>query len=354
MIARVLPWATGMLAALSGMLMAQVPVAAPGGVLSATIRDSLSGQPVGYALVSAGGSGQRVFAADNGRFTLSGLAAGRVVLRVNQIGYRAGSIELLVETGPRESPPPEITVAILRQPLVLPELAARSDACPAGIGELASIESGTILDEAFRNAERMLTLQNDYPYRSVLQHVNTILNAERLPQQQTIDTVEVRSRENPGYQAGRVLVMQASREFGRQGLREHANYFAASDLARPEFRRTHCFWVSGPDSVRGFPVFRIEFRPLPAIRTADWAGILQIDSASMHLLRSEAWLVNLPRAGTSFAAARCSALYTQLVPTLVLEFQVHCVSAQNVRPAAFADDRWTLVRRAFEGRRPDP
>jgi len=340
-------------AGLSRLGSGQVAVTAPGGVLRGTIQDSVTGQPVGYALVTASGNGQRVFASESGRFTLGGLEPGRVLLRVTQIGYRGKSIELVVVPPPRDAPD-ALILQITRQPLVLPELAARSEECPSGVGELASVESGTILDEAFRNAERMLAVQRDYPYRSTFQHVMTVLNAERHAERQTIDTVEYKSRESTGYQAGHVLVMQPTRDFGRESLQEHANYFTASDLARPEFRKTHCFWVSGPDSVRGFPVFRIEFRPLAPVRTPDWSGILQIDSASMHLLRSEAWLVNLPRTGTAFAAARCSALYTQLVPTLVLEFQVHCVSAQNVRPPAFADDRWTLMQRAFEGRRPEP
>jgi hypothetical protein len=228
----------------------------------------------------------------------------------------------------------------------------QSDECPVGADQDSNGEIGTILDEAFRNAERMLAVQRAYPYRSRFAHVNAVLDEKRVVQRKLVDTIEYKSQENTGYERGRVLVMRQSVDFGRAGLREHANYFQASDLARPEFRKNHCFRYVGPDSVRGFAAYRIEFRPVGAIRTPDWAGILQIDSASMHLLRSEAWLVNLPRTGSIFEAARCSALYTQLVPTLVLEFQVHCVAAQNVRPAAFTDDRWTLLDRAFVGKRP--
>lgn len=346
-------WTVGIVLSVATQAGAQVPVGAPGGVLTGTIRDSVTGQPVGYALVSLVERELRVFASQNGRFQLSGLREGPATLRVTQIGYRGRSVPLVVDIRP-EANGAAITVAIERQPLVLPELVTRSDECPAGSESGSGGESGTILDEAFRNAERMLAVQRAYPYRSSFQHVTTILNANREQQQRTVDTIEVRSLEIAGYERGKVLALRPSTEFGRAGLREHANYFQASDLARTEFRKNHCFWVAGTDSVRGFPVYRIEFRPMAQVRTADWAGILQIDSASMHLLRSEAWLVNLPATGTAFNAARCSALYTQLVPTLVLEFQVHCVAAQNVRPPAFSDDRWTLVERAFLGKRPEP
>lgn len=336
--------------AIAKVATAQVNVAAPGGVLTGTIQDSVTGQPVGYALVTLIERDERIFASEAGRFTFNGVSAGRLTLRITQIGYRGRSIPLLIDT--RSDASGALVVTIMRQPLQLPEVVTRSDECPVSADPEGSGESGTILDEAFRNAERMLAVQRAYPYRSTFHHVTAVLDEKRVVQRRTADTIEFKSQENTGYERGRVLVMRQSVDFGRAGLREHANYFQASDLARPEFRKNHCFWYVSRDSVRGLPAYRIEFRPIGAIRTADWAGILQIDSASMHLLRSEAWLVNLPKTGSVFEAARCSALYTQLVPTLVLEFQVHCVAAQNVRPAAFSDDRWTLLERAFVGKRP--
>jgi hypothetical protein len=327
---------------------AQVNVAAPGGVLTGTVQDSVTGQPVGYALVTLIERDERTFASEAGRFTFNGVSPGRLTLRITQIGYRGRSVSLLVDT--RAGGSGALVVAIMRQPLQLPEVVTQSDECPVSADPDG--ESGTVLDEAFRNAERMLAVQRAYPYRSTFHHVTAVLDEKLATQRRIVDTIEYKSQENGGYERGRVLVMRESVDFGRAGLREHANYFQASDLARPEFRKNHCFWYVGPDSVKGFPAYRIEFRPIATIRSADWAGILQIDSASMHLLRSEAWLVNLPKTGSVFEAARCSALYTQLVPTLVLEFQVHCVAAQNVRPKAFTDDRWTLLDRAFVGKRP--
>jgi hypothetical protein len=336
--------------AIASLAEAQVNVAAPGGVLTGAIQDSVTGQPVGYALITLVEKDERSFATEAGRFTFSGIGEGRLTLRITQIGYRSRSLAILVDT--RAAGSGTLTVTLVRQPLQLPEVLTQSDECPLSAGQDGEGESGTVLDEAFRNAERMLAVQRAYPYRSTFAHVTAVLDEKRVVQRKSVDTIEYKSQENTGYERGRVLVMRQSMDFGRVGLREHANYFQASDLARPGFRKNHCFWYVGRDSVRGFPAYRIEFRPLGTIRTTDWAGILQIDSASMHLLRSEAWLVNLPKTGSVFEAARCSALYTQLVPTLVLEFQVHCVAAQNVRPVAFSDDRWTLLDRAFVGKRP--
>ena len=49
---------------------------------------SVTGRPVGYALVILLEQDQRVFANEAGRFSLSGLHAGAATLRVQQIGYR--------------------------------------------------------------------------------------------------------------------------------------------------------------------------------------------------------------------------------------------------------------------------
>ena len=57
-------------------------------MLTGIVRDSASGTPVGYALVIVVGKDQQVFAAESGRFSLTGLARGDITLRVQQIGYR--------------------------------------------------------------------------------------------------------------------------------------------------------------------------------------------------------------------------------------------------------------------------
>lgn len=132
-----------------------------------------------------------------------------------------------------------------------------------------------------------------------------------------------------------------------------ATYFEPADLAREEFRKNHCFWFEGPDSTDGFAAYRIGFRPLPKIKSTDWAGALVIDSATMHLLRSEAHLVNLPRSRSLFREAGCTVLYMQVVPTLVSEFQAACRTIQNSAPPLVIIQRLDFLEFAFVGRRPD-
>lgn len=314
------------------------------GVVTGLVRDSASGAPVGYALVMVVGKDQQVFAGESGRFTLTGLARGEVTLRVQQIGYRP--IRITVQIARDRAT--RLTIDLPRQPVVLPEVVVRGSVC-TGVEELqADAEGGSILDEAFKNAERLLAMERSYPFRVAFQRATTILDSTRQRVGGWIDTVHYDSRSLTGYRKGRVLPLNPPR-----GRTENAKYFTTSDLAREEFRKSHCFWYAGRDTtVEGFPGYRIEFAPRGHIRSVDWAGSFLIDSMTMRLLRSEARMVNLPPKGTTFTSATCTVFYNPIAPTLVQEFQAACVHAHRTVPPRLVVERWLLVRSAFLGRTP--
>ena len=64
---------------------AQVQVRAVNGTIAGRVVDSLSGQPIPYALISFGG--KRWFSTETGHFDLTGVTPGPVVLTVTQIAY---------------------------------------------------------------------------------------------------------------------------------------------------------------------------------------------------------------------------------------------------------------------------
>ena len=324
---------------------AQVPVAAPEGVLSGVVRDSATGEPVGYALVELVGSNQRLFASSAGRFRLSGVPPGPASLLVRQIGYHPVTLRLRVAREPGAGTV-ELAVALHRRPLVLPELIAPGDACP-GMGEAGAMapEGGTVLQEAYQNAERILTLERSFPFVLHYQLGTTILDSSYQRIGGQIDTIRRDSRSSAPYRAGRVVERAGSRL-------ERVNAFTTSDIAREEFQRTHCFWYAGRDSVAGFTGFRVGFAPRSEIRTVDWAGSLLVDSASMTLLHAEARVVNVPRRGTEVLSVVCSIFYQPILPSLPQEHEARCVSTQRGPPRRILVERWLLVNREFIGKQP--
>ena len=343
-----LPW-LGILASLgcSGILRAQtMTMQAPGGTLTGVVRDRETGRPVGYALVLVTGTDQRVFASESGRFVLSGLASGRLTIRIQQIGYAAVTLPLQIDAGSPAGPGGRgIEVALTRRALMLPEIVVQGDVCSGVEAAETSPGAGSILDEAFTNAERVLTLEKSYPYRFSYAVTKMLMGTGRQVLQRWTDTIHYDTRGLTGYRRGKVLG-------GSRGPRQVANYFSTSDLARDQFRTSHCFWYAGPDTAGGLPAHRIEFAPIKGVKTADWAGSVIIDSATMMVARSEARLVNLRDKETTFTSASCIVTYQQIVPTLVLESQVDCASTRSAGGARLTAERWLMLSFRFIGKSP--
>ena len=336
-----------LLASLVGTATGQVvPVHAPGGSLTGVVQDSASGTPIGYALVILVDPARRVFASESGRFSFSGLGSGRVSLRVQQIGYHAATYTLELDARPAPAGgAPGLVVRLTRQVLVLPEIVVEGDVCVGGRQLSGSAEDGA-LGEIFKNAERLLTLQEDYPFLETYQETTTRFDSVGTLLGGRIDTGRYDSRRILRYARGRVTVREGPLRI------ESALYFQPSDLARNEFRKTHCFWYSGTDSLESVSAYRFGFAPLKNVRSIDWAGSLLIDSVSMVLIRSEAHLVNLPRRGTSFLSASCTLLYHQVFPTLVTPAQARCVSRLQTKPPFTTVARWRLIDFKFLHRTP--
>jgi hypothetical protein len=330
-------------------LRAQIPVSAPGGTLSGMVRDSTTGNAVGYALVIVVGGEQRAFASESGRFVLTGLASGRLVLRIQQIGYRAKTIPLAVNAAPgAPGGAPRLEVTLVRQPVVLPEVVVQGDVCSGTEALASTAERGTVIDEAVKNAERILVLEKSYPFRAVFEQTAFQLDSAEKQVSSRTDTIRYDTRGLVGYRRGRVLE-------GRRGPREVANYFTTSDLAREEFQKWHCFWYAGPDTTNdGLQAHRIDFAPVAGLRSPDWAGSLLIDSTTMALVRSEARLVNLRSRETAFTSARCTVLYQEIVPTLMVESLAGCVTSRASVRLPYTQARWVLIRFGFIGKSPVP
>lgn len=312
-----------------------VRVQAPGGSLTGVVQDSASGLPVGYALVVLTSPPLRVFASEGGRFTLSGVVQGPTTLRVQQIGYRAVTLTLDLDVNPGPAGAPGLVVRLARQIFQLPEIVVEGDVC-SGEREGSGYAEDGLLGEVFKNAERLLTLQEVYPFQETYQEAGQLFNKDGVVIAGRIDTNRYDSRRQYKYQRGKVMEREPPDRV------ERARYFQPTDLARDEFRSTHCFWFSGTDSLEGVSAYRFEFAPLKSVKSIDWAGYLLIDSASMVLVRSESHLVNLPKRGTAFLSASCTLLYHQVFPTLVSPQQARCVSRlQN--PLTTSVGRWLMI-----------
>lgn len=309
------------------------------------VQDSSTGQPVAFALVRVLGTDQQVFTAESGRFTLTNLSSGKIRLRVQQIGYSAQSLPLTIDArpGPGDAGP-GLVVSLVRQVTVLPEISVEGKSCRDLREVGSSAEGGTLLSDAFANAERILALERKYPLMLEYQRVRTRLDSGYGLTGGQVDTITKDTRDYVPYRTGKVLE--------RVGRTENLTVFTTSDFAGEEFQRSHCFWYAGRDSIQGYSGYRIDFVPKPEITSPDWAGSMLVDSVSMELLRTETHLVNLPRKGTDVLRASCTFFYQPIFPSLPQEFQTRCVTAPRGNPPIVRVERWSLINRRFLGKAP--
>ena len=81
------------------MFVAGSTLAAQGGTASGVVTDSATGLPIAQVRVVVSGTTNGAVTADNGRYTLRGIAGGAVVLEFSRIGYKPGKVSVSIAGG---------------------------------------------------------------------------------------------------------------------------------------------------------------------------------------------------------------------------------------------------------------
>lgn len=345
--------ALGALVFASTTAAAQPKVLLRAGTVRGVVQDTSRRNGLSYALVTVVGAGRRVFASAAGTFAITGLEPGPDTLRVLQIGYAPLAIPIvLVDASVDSTGLERLEVMLGERVFILPEIAV---SVPSGLRTYHQPESCTpservvtgtaghlVLNQAVTNAERILVLEQEYPFEVTYEHIRQAEDALGLPAARWIDTLTINSRNRAEYRAGKVLP---------RGRRD-ATYFTVADLARPAFQQAHCAWYVSTDSVEGRAVHRVEFEPAPGYSDPDWSGTLSFDAESFELVQSEAWLVNVPPQRPQLRAARCVARYWAEIPTLVRERALLCLAQHGGTRFPTSRESYRVIATKFIGPRP--
>ena len=303
--------------------------------------DSVSGQPIPYALVGFGG--KRWFATEGGHFDLTEVTPGPAVLTVTQIAYAPTELRIDIRPEQATEVPSDLTLRLSRRALVLPELTVRGRAgySQGSLADQAGRAAEPIIEAALENARRLLVLERTYPFRSsFLYHEE---NYERHDERSNgqVSTVEIATASQKGYTPGRVI--------DSKGV---INYFTTSDLARPAFAERHCFWPAGTDSLDGAAMLVVEFAPSGNLAEPDWAGRLTLDPQTGQLRQSLAHLVQVDSVRHKVVSAQCIVIYGLVVATIVHEAKADCVSIGTDRNRRTTLASWRFLKLQFDHRKP--
>lgn len=333
----------------------QTRVLIPGGVLRGTVTDTTGGAGLSYALVTVVRLDRRSFANERGAFAIAGLKPGPERLRVQQIGYAPLELNLmLVDPGKDAAAVDQLIITLGARVQVLPDLVVTAadirtyrqpESCVAPANALTGGSAQLVIDQAVTNADRIVALEQDYPFIVTFEHVREARDSTDAVVGRWVDTIPLNPAHRAWYRRGAVLPRPPL--FRPQ----EAHYFTMGDLARVEFQRAHCVWYIGTDSTEAGPVHRLVFEPAPGVKSADWAGMLQFDRESFQLARSDAWLVQVG-SRAEIRMARCAVRYGGDVPTIIHERIALCQTDLGRPDGVTSRDVYRVLSTRFLGQRP--
>ena len=340
-------WFTGALLAIGTL---PATTRAQTGEIVGSVVAAESGAHLPYSVISATPGDER-FTTDSGTFTLTGLPAGIVHLRVRHLGFIPADTTINVHAGQR------ITVSValhhLAVSLAAVEVSAsRSCARPGMPDASADSALASIFGQLEQNAERYELLLRQYPFVATYEITNGVRRADTLNASLADRPAVVQSDKHWSYSPGAVIVT---------GPRASAvvNDPTLDVFVEPAFLATHCFSYGGREAVAGDTLLKIDFRVANRIHTPDFDGSIYLDPDT-YLLRYSAFrLSTLPRALSNADSSSVVTRFDELLPGVpfvadilsTLYLSPRGRPAETQGPMATLEERRRIIVR-FQGNEP--
>ena len=250
--------------------------------------------PVSYSVISATPGAAERFTGNDGLFTLSGLASGRVVFSARHIGYAPYDTTIVVP----QRDTLRLTVELSLISIQLPAIQSLANACGhpgASTDTSMNLQLAMLFEQMQMNAQRHALLSRSYPFElrveRRLSRPEPALEARFI----AFDTISRSSVREWRYAPGNMMGIREI-DGGVFGGRWETVYMPElSDLADEQFIKHHCFDFGGTDVVEGDTLIRIDFVPAPSVHEPDVAGAVFLDRRSYQLRRMLMTLVNLSK-----------------------------------------------------------
>jgi hypothetical protein len=259
------------------VLIAQAATAPP--LISGSVTNAESGQPLGFSIVTLQPGGRRQFTDRSGTFAFTGAPAGRYVLSVRQIGYTPLDTQLAID-GER---PAVLQIALRHLAIELPPVTVTANRCTnPGPPDSTDKALRAVFDQLQENARRFELLADSYPFHFTLSlSIREVgLRGDTGPPE--LQRIQLPSNDHHPYHVGRVV----ERAWGPWGDPDHFVVIRSAelrDLGNAEFIANHCFHLMGRDTIEGHALVRLDFEPALRIGSADMAGTAYLDPESYEL-----------------------------------------------------------------------
>lgn len=282
------------------------------GRLTGTVRSSIDGAAIPYAIVTIPALSMERFSDASGQFTLARLPAGAHDVIVRRVGFVPWRRRAQVQAGQATN------LAVVMQPVPagLTGVVVRAMANCAHPGmpdPLRQAQVSQLVTLLRENADTYRLLVSQYPFRYVqLAAIGEVSDSAFLVQR--VDTSVVAGSSVRRYREGGIV----SSSISARGTREYQmDIPTIVELTDDAFIRSHCFGYGGTVQVEGETWYRINMLAADRLRGPDAHGVFFLDSATSQLRRMEldmSRVDRLPPTLRGISAVHAVTSFTELAP----------------------------------------
>jgi len=317
-------------------------------LISGTVHNAESGQPLGFSIVTLLPKGLRQFTDGAGAFTFDGTTPGTYVLSVRQIGYAPLDTQIVVAGDIATI----VRVALRRLAIELPPVSVTATRCThPGRPDSSDTALHAVFDQLQENARRFELLADSYPFRYTLEIAERTVNQRGDTGRPSLRKLEFSSEGAPSYAVGGV-VGPSYPPWDPGGLVIETG--GPEYFANASFIANHCFRLAGRDTIAGETLVRIDFEPGQGIWSADLSGAAFLDSLTYQLRFIETGLTHPERtdlAGVRTLIARTR--FRDIAPGVPLQDLLTVTTRYRYRRDARIQTQRTLAVR-FTRKPPPP
>lgn len=323
------------------------------GTVVGIVTTKEAGQPLPYSVVSTTAPAREQFSNERGVFTLVGMSAGPLRVRIRHLGYTPADLSVIVRAGRADTVRIELSHIAIQ--LAAMQVRGYSDCKTPGAPKPgADSVFATVFDQLRQNADQFRLLTREYPFAYAVERTFSTSYPNGDVKMGAVDTAAFASTDAWTYRPGTVVQREGVlHALGFGTLMMHIPTLA--NFADPAFIENHCFYNGGLEVLDGMELLRVDFQAASRLSDPDVNGSMYLDPHNFQIRRSIVRLSRIPRGITGLAETEAQTYFGEVVasvPVIVGVMSVNRFIATHraADPIAANEQQQTVALQFLKGK----